>query len=71
MLQGVATQVFRFLILVASATLLDFFFLSHTVLMMRFCRAHTVVNTIFSLGILLGGCRLDVDLELVFVLEQN
>ncbi len=45
-------------------------FFSHTILMMIFCRAHTVVHTIL-LGILLGGCRLGVDLELVFELEQN
>jgi hypothetical protein len=43
--------------------------ISHTILMMVFCRAHTVYNIL--LGVLLGGCRLDVDLELVFALEQN
>jgi hypothetical protein len=41
--------------------------------MMVFCLAHTyvVVHTMFLLGVLLRGCRLDVDLELVFALEQN
>jgi hypothetical protein len=47
-------------------------FISHTILMMIFCRAHTVEHMYNILpGILLGGFRLDVDLELVFALEQN
>ncbi len=45
--------------------------ISHTIMMMVFCRAHTVAHTIVCFGVLLGGCRLDVDLDLVFALEQN
>ncbi len=58
------------LILVASATLLDFFYLTYNtdddVLLSTYSSTYNIL-----LGILLGGCRLDVDLELVFALEQN
>ncbi len=46
--------------------------ISHAILMMVFCETHTVPITYnILLGVLLGGCRLDVDLEPVYALEQN
>ncbi len=40
---------------------------------MVFCRAHIHTSCTYNvvLGVLLGECRLDVNLELVFALEQN
>jgi hypothetical protein len=46
--------------------------ISHTILMMVFCGAHTVLSSRYNilLVVLLDGCRLDVDLELVLGLKS-
>ncbi len=53
----------------ANATLLDFYFIYNTddgILLSTYSSTYNIL-----LGVLLGWCRLDVDLELVFALEQN
>ncbi len=50
----------------ANVTLLDSYFTYNTDDGILYSNTHNIL-----LGVLLGWCRLDVDLELVFALEQN